>query len=83
MKEKLEELSIPLNISAVISDFEMAILKSIDEMLAVPIEGCFFHFSKALKSKVDKNHFKTRYEGDLKFPTIYKRMWGFGSLSFG
>ena len=72
VKEKLEELSIPLNISAVISDFEMAILKSIDEMLAVPIEGCFFHFSKALKSKVDKNHFKTRYEGDLKFQQFIK-----------
>ena len=36
---KLEELKIPFDVAAVISDFELNIVKSVDEMLKV---DCFF-----------------------------------------
>jgi hypothetical protein len=57
VKDKLKDLDIALEIKSVISDFELAIIKSVDEMLGVEIDGCFFHFSKALKSKVDRSRF--------------------------
>ena len=72
MKEKLKELDIPFEIQSVISDFELAIIKAVDEMLQVEINGCFFHFSKALKSKVDRSRFKTRYESDENFQHFIK-----------
>ena len=61
-----------MDIASVISDFELSIIKSVDEMLGVDIEGCFFHFSKALKTKVDKSHFKSRYENDQLFQNFIK-----------
>ena len=67
VKNKLGDLGISMDIKSVISDFELSIIKSVDEMLQVKIEGCFFHFSKALKTKVDKSRFKTRYETDKQF----------------
>ena len=73
LKEKLCELGINLDIASVISDFEMNIVKSIDDMLESPVEGCFFHFSSALKSKVDKGKFKKRYEKDSKFQSFIKQ----------
>ena len=70
--EKLKELGVPCDVAAVISDFELNILKAVDDMLEIDVEGCFFHFSKCLKTKVDKRHFKTRYENDLKFQQFIK-----------
>ena len=46
---KLEELKIPFDVAAVISDFELNIVKSVDEML----EWCFFHFTTCLKNNLD------------------------------
>ena len=51
---KLEELKITFDVAAVISDFELDIVKSVDNMLEVDVEGCFFHFTSCLKNKVDK-----------------------------
>ena len=51
---KLEELKIPFYVAAVISDFELNIVKSVDELLEVDVEGCFFHFTSCLMNKVDK-----------------------------
>ena len=51
---KLEELKIPFDVAAVISDFELDIVKSVDEMLEVDVEGCFFYFTSCLKNMVDK-----------------------------
>ena len=70
--DKLEELGIPCDVASVISDFELNIIKSVDDILGVDIEGCFFHFSKVLKTKVDKKHFKTRYENDPEFQKFVK-----------
>ena len=36
---KLEELKIPFDVAAVISDFELNIVKSVDEILEVDVEG--------------------------------------------
>ena len=72
VKERLEKHNINLNITSVISDFELNIIKGIDDMLGVDVEGCFFHFSKALQTKVEKSHFKTRYEKDLSFQYFIK-----------
>ena len=58
--EKLEELKITFDVAAVISDFELNIVKSVDDMLEVDVEGCFFHFTSCLKTKVDKKHMKRR-----------------------
>ena len=44
MLEELKRRNIPLNIKELISDFELNILKSADEMLpGIIILGCFFH----------------------------------------
>ena len=53
--EKLNEMKIPFNLEQIITDFELMIHKSIDEMLPeIDILGCFFHLAKAFKKKVDK-----------------------------
>ena len=72
VQDKLEELGIPCDVASVISDFELNILKSVDDILGVDIEGCFFHFSKCLKTKVDKKHFKNRYENAPHFQSFVK-----------
>ena len=69
----MEELGINLDIASVISDFELNIVKSVDEMLGVPVEGCFYHFSDSLKSKVQRNRFKVRYENDLRFRNFIRQ----------
>ena len=55
-----------------ISDFELNIVKSVDDMLEVDVEGCFFHFTSCLKTKVDKRHMKRRYETDPVFQQFIK-----------
>ena len=72
VQEKLQEIGVTCDIATVISDFELNIIKSCDDMLEIDPEGCFFHFSKALKTKVDKHHFKTRYENDTIFQQFIK-----------
>ena len=67
VQQKCEELGWKLDVSSVISDFELNIMKSIDEMLDADILGCFFHLKKIFKEKVDKKGFKSRYEKDMKF----------------
>ena len=62
LKEKLSELDICFNIASVISDFELNIVKSIDDMLESSVEGGFFHFSSALKNRVDKGKLKKNAE---------------------
>ena len=67
VKERLEELGINLDVASVISDFELNIVKALDDLLGVSVEGCFFHFTKALQTKVEKSRFKVRYENDFTF----------------
>ena len=63
----MTKLGLSLNIESVTSDFELNIMKAVDDMLSVNILGCFFHLKKALKTKVDKKGFKNNYENDAKF----------------
>ena len=45
--QKLMELNIPFNVEEIITDFELSIHKSIDEMMPeLDILGCFFPFYK-------------------------------------
>ena len=68
VKQKCAELGLEFNINSVISDFELNIMKSIDDMLEnVDILGCFFHLKKIFKTKVDKKGMKNRYEEDYNF----------------
>ena len=60
VSEKLKELDIAFNLEALIVDFELNIHKGIDEMPDVEIFGCFFHFAKAFKEKVDKKKMKKK-----------------------
>ena len=61
MLEELKRRNIPLNIKEFISDFELNILKSADEMLpGIFILGCFFHISKAIWKKVQVNGFASQ-----------------------
>ena len=55
VKQKCAELGLEFDIDSVISDFELNIMKSIDDMLSVAILGCFFlHLKKIFKTKCDK-----------------------------
>ena len=70
LKKKMEELGFELKIKSVISDFEINIMKSVDDMLKVDILGCFFHLKK---TKVDKKGMKTRYESDDEFRSFVNK----------
>ena len=79
--EKLKELEIPFNLEELVVDFEINIHKSIDEILPdVAILGCFFHFAKAFKTKVDKKKMKKHYESNPDFRQFIKRAIGLSSL---
>ena len=70
--DELKKNCISLDVASVISDFELNIVKAVDEMLETKTEGCFFHFQKNLQEKVDKKGFKTRYEKDIAFQKFVK-----------
>ena len=81
IQSKLKELHIPFNVEEVISDFELNIHKSLDEMCpGVKILGCFFHFALALQRKVDKGGMKTTYEDDPNFRKFIKQAIAISSL---
>ena len=65
--EAMEDLGMKFDIQSVTSDFELAIMKAVDEVLQVDILGCFFHLKKVFTNKVDKKGFKIRYQHDEKF----------------
>ena len=50
--EALENEGLKIDINSVTSDFELNILKAVDGMLQVDIEGCFFHLKKVFQDKV-------------------------------
>ena len=66
----MEDLGMEMNIDSVSSDFELNILKAVDDILQVGILGCFFHLKKVFKRKSDKKGFRTRYEKDEKFKSF-------------
>ena len=79
--EKLKELQIPFNLKQIISDYELNIHKSIDEVLpGIQILGCFFHLVKAFQKKVDQKHTKTQYEEDPHFHKFIKQAVALSSL---
>ena len=70
-----------LKVKAVLCDFELNILKSIDEMLETDIFGCFFHHKNCFQRKVDKKGFKTRYENDDYFHEFINQACGLAQPS--
>ena len=62
--EVMEDLGMKFDIHSVTSDFELAIMKAVDEVLQVDILGYFFHLKKVFTNKVDKKGFKIRYQHD-------------------
>ena len=69
----LEDAHVSFNVKEVISDFEINIHKAIDDSLEnVSILGCFFHFAKALRVKVDKRHMRNKYQNNEKFQEFVK-----------
>ena len=79
--EKLRELNIPFNLEEIITDFELNIHKSIDDMMPdIDILGCFFHLAKAFKKKVDIKHMKMHYENNDKFRKFIKQAIALSSL---
>ena len=64
IQKQMAKLGPDLYVQSVTSDFELNIMKSVDEMLGADILGCFFHLKKALKTKVDKKGFKSNYDND-------------------
>ena len=74
VEKKMEMLGLELNVKSVLSDFELAILKSVDVMLQCPILGCFFHYKKCIQKRVDRRCFKTRYENDEYFQSFISQL---------
>ena len=58
---RLKGLGIKFNLKEVISDFELNIHKTIDDILKIYILGCFFHLAKVVMTKVDKKHMRKQY----------------------
>ena len=80
IQKKMAELDLDLKVKAVLCDFEINILKSIDQMLETDIFGCFFHHKKCFQRKVDKKGFKTRYENDDYFHEFVNQACGLAHL---
>ena len=65
VKEKLAEIGLIIYIESVFSEFELNIMKSVDQMMpSVNIMGYYFHFKNEFINKIDKNGMKTLYEQD-------------------
>ena len=81
LKMKLQELGIPFNVEEIITDFELNIHKSIDEVLtSVYILGCLFHFAKAIKKKLDRKGMKCLYDNNCEFRRFVKKVVALSSL---
>ena len=52
IEKKLKTIGLNLKVESVISDFEMKILKSVDEMLQCPILGCSSISKSAFKEEL-------------------------------
>ena len=74
-------MGIPFNVEEIITDYELNIHKSIDEMLpGIRILGCFFHLVKAFKKKIDQKKMKTEYEDNPIFHKFIKQSVALSSL---
>ena len=81
IKSKLEELNIPFNVEDLITDVELSIHESVDEMLPkFKILGCLFHFTKAIKRKIDKKQMKNLYDNNAEFRKFIKKVVALSSL---
>ena len=81
VQEKLKEMGIRFNVEEIITDYELNIHKSIDEMLpGIRILGCFFHLVKAFKKKIDQKKMKTEYEDNPIFHKFIKQSVALSSL---
>ena len=67
VKIKMAELGLSLNVSSVLCDFELNILKSVDEIVDAEIFGCFFHHRDCFRKRVDNKGLRSRYNNDQKF----------------
>ena len=66
VQQKLAEYGVEIDVASVISDFELSIVKALDEMIGSAVNGCFFHLTKAFQSKVAKNmKFQTFIKGGI------------------
>ena len=80
IKKKMLELELSLKVSSVLSDFELNILKAIDDLVGADIFGCFFHHKDCFRRRVDKKGFKTRYENDEYFHEFINQASGLAHL---
>ena len=80
IENKMKELGMNLKVESVICDFELNILKAIDQMLECDILGCFFHHKKCFHRRMDKRGFKTRYETDDHFYEFINHCSGLSHL---
>ena len=68
--EELKKRRIKLTIKEIISDFELNIMKSVDELLVgIIILGCFFHLLKAMWAYLQQNGFATHFD---RFPDFHR-----------
>ena len=80
LKEELERRGLKLNLSEIISDFEIGIIKAIDDIVGCPVSGCFFHFSQCLKRKVEKSGLKGKYATNSAFQFFVKCCGGLAHM---
>ena len=81
VQEKLKEMGILFNVKEIITDFELNIHKSVDEMLpGVSLLGCFFHLVKAFKKKIEQKKMKMEYENNPLFHKFIKQSVALSSL---
>ena len=73
-------MDLSLKVKSVLCDFEMNILKAIDEMVKAEICGCLFHHKSCFQRRVDQKGFKSRYENDEYFREFIKQACGLAHL---
>ena len=80
IKKKMLEIELTMKVSSVLCDFELNILKAIDEMVGAEIFGCFFHHKDCFRRRVAKKGFKSRYENDEYFHEFINQASGLAHL---
>ena len=76
VKLELAKMGYQLKVKSVNCDFELSICKAVDSVLNIVVNGCFFHYTQALKRFTEKHGTKRVKDSDLKFNNFVRESVG-------
>ena len=76
VKLELAKMGYQLKVKSVNCDLELSICKAVDSVLNIVVNGCFFHYTQALKRFTEKHGTKRVKDSDLKFNNFVRESVG-------